>query len=249
MLRRELLPMVAVTTDLQTSGRGRNGKIWLGEPNANVYCSVAVRHTVSHTVSHTVRHTVQRTPLDLVVYQAIGCLAAKAAIQEVSKDAGFTPNILLKYPNDVYIAYQVNTFHRKRRKISGVLVEHEFLGSECVASVIGVGINVRQSVFPSDLQEKASSLLLAGVDVSPENVSAALMRYLEVFLKQSSEALFEAWRDELAIENALLAIQGEQGLWRVQRLQEDGRLLVAHADTQMQRFVDNGDSILRADWL
>ena len=229
--------MLAVTADMQTSGRGRNGKVWFGEAGANVYCSLAVRHAVPLTA------------LGLVTYQAVGCLAAKAAIQEASNQAGFTPELLLKYPNDIYISYQVNTFHRKRRKISGILVEHEFLGSECVASVIGIGINVRQSVFPSDLQEKATSLMLAGVDVSSENVCAALLRYVELFLKQSSDALFEAWRDELQIENALVSIHGELGFWRVVRLQEDGRLLVAHADTHVQRFVDNGDSILRADWL
>jgi BirA family transcriptional regulator, biotin operon repressor / biotin---[acetyl-CoA-carboxylase] ligase len=237
LLRSEFLPMLAVTAEVQTSGRGRNGKVWVGEAGANLYCSVAVRHSTQHTM------------LDLVTYQAIGCLAAKAAIQEVSNHAGFAPELLLKYPNDIYISYLVNTFHRKRRKICGVLVEHEFLGNECIASVIGVGINVRQSVFPSDLHEKATSLLLAGVDVSSENICAALLRYVELFLKQRSEGLFEAWRNELGIHNALVSIQGEQGLWRVVSLQEDGRLLVSHADTHDQRLVDNGDSIVRTDWL
>lgn len=231
-------PILAVTADVQTKGRGRNGKVWLGSHNANVYCSIALKHRT------------EPRELQLVTYQVVGCLAAKAALQELSIPKAINEqkvDFILKYPNDVYIT-QRHEMPIRRRKICGVLVEHEFIGHSCVASIIGIGINVRQNIFPSEIEHKATSLLREGVDVRTDDVRDALLRYLQLFLKQSSEALFQAWREELQLEFTTIAIHGEQGFWRVERLQEDGRLLVKHTETQRQRFVDNGDSILRVDW-
>jgi BirA family biotin operon repressor/biotin-[acetyl-CoA-carboxylase] ligase len=235
LLRQYTAPLLVVTADVQTSGRGRNGNVWVGSGEANVYCSVGMRHF--------------NPPLEqrLINFQVIGCLAAKAALQEITQSLRLEREFVLKYPNDVYIVLP-HALPIERRKICGVLVEHEFIGSTCVSSVIGIGINVRETKFPSDLQSKASSLLLQGIDVSTELIRATLLRYIQLFLKQSNDALFKAWREELNIEFQEIIIKGEQGFWRVERLQEDGRLLVSHGETRRERYVDNGDSILRADW-
>ncbi|TAE25023.1 MAG: biotin--[acetyl-CoA-carboxylase] ligase [Candidatus Kapaibacterium sp.] len=239
LLRLNTAPLLAVTADLQTHGRGRNGKVWIGEHEANVYCSVGMRHFAPLSEQR------------LIAFQIIGCLAAKAALQEASSEArnhaGCTAEFCLKYPNDVYLVLP-NVTPVQRRKVCGVLVEHEFIGSSCVSSVIGIGINVRQKVFPEDLQMKATSLLREGIDATTEHVRHALLRYIQLFLKQSNDALFTAWRDELQLEGEYISIAKEQGLWRVESIQDDGRLRVIHTETQQQRFVDNGDSILRADW-
>lgn len=227
--------LFVVTTDFQTHGRGRNGKVWIGEQEANVYCSVGIRHSAPPEESR------------LIMFQIIGCLAAKAALHEACRHAGYEVEFVLKYPNDVYMVLP-NITPRQRRKISGVLVEHEFVGVTCVSSVIGIGINVRQQHFPDDLTVKASSLLREGIDTTTDEVRHALLRYIQLFLKQPTHALFTAWREELQLEGEHISIAGEQGLWRVERLQEDGRLFVSHTETKHQRFVDNGDSIIRADW-
>lgn len=232
---------LAVTTDMQTSGRGRNGKVWLGQANENVYCSLAVRHG---TIS--AKNTAGITS-HLAAYQALGSLAALQAIRS------FLPPMmrhtaLLKYPNDVYML----NADRERKKVCGVLVEHEFVGAQCVGSIIGIGINVRQTKFPDDLAVKASSLLAYGIDVDVEEATAALLResekYLEMYAQTSIQGIFTEWWRELALEGVTVAISGAYGSWTALRLQEDGSLLVRSTGSDEQRVVMNGDSLLRLDW-
>ncbi len=233
--RSDMDSVFAVTADVQTSGRGRNGKAWSGSAGDNVYCSIGIRHTQEKSLK------------ELVTYQAVGCMAAQAALREVtkdSKDGNSSVTFFLKYPNDVYVQAAILS---QPRKICGVLVEHEFSGSSCVASVIGIGINVRQNVFPRELAQKATSLRLIGIEHSEEHaaeeLTQTLLRYCDIFLQQQTEQLFQAWREELAIENTSIQIVGESGWWQVLKLCDDGRLQAFNPTSGEQRLIDNGDSI------
>lgn len=238
---------LAVTTDLQTSGRGRNGRVWLGRANENVYCSLAVRHGIMSGLAK----NAQGLTANLAVYQAIGSLAALQAIRS------FLPPVQrhtaqLKYPNDVYLLNAAD----ERKKVCGVLIEHEFLGAECIGSIIGIGINVRQTEFPAELAVKASSLLACGIDVEVEDVMTALLResekYCELYAlsgrKDSTQAAFSEWWRELALEGVRVAVSGTEGAWTALRLQEDGSLLVRYTESNETRTVMNGDSLVRLDW-
>jgi len=229
----------AVTADVQTHGRGRNGKTWHGSVAENVYCSVGLRHSI-HTPS--LKH--------LVSLQGLGCLAAKAALAEIAPHL----RLMLKYPNDVYAAPQEESLHvlAPPRKICGVLVEHEFTGGQCVASVIGIGINVRQQHFNAtfnapELHHKATSLLMLGVEVLVEQVSQTLLRHLELLLKQPTDAVFASWREELALEEISLRLVGDTAWWQARELCEDGRLLIVSPTTGEERLIDNGDSLV-VEW-
>lgn len=238
---------LAVTTDLQTSGRGRNGKVWLGRANENVYCSLAVRHGAMSGLAKN-----GDSPMtNLAAYQALGSLAALQAIRS------FLPPMQrhtaqLKYPNDVYLL----TAAHESKKVCGVLVEHEFVGAECIGSIIGIGINVRQTDFPAELAVKASSLLACGIDVEVEDVMAALLResekYCELYAlsgrKDRAQEAFSEWWRELALEGVRVAVSGTEGVWIALRLQEDGSLLVRRTESDETRVVMNGDSLVRLDW-
>jgi biotin-(acetyl-CoA carboxylase) ligase len=241
----------AVTASLQTRGRGRNGKSWLGAAHENVYCSIGIRHTT--TFSHTTAHNHDTT--DLIVYQARGTLAALRTIRDCyAENMSSSPwDAILKYPNDVYGVQRTAHGMTIRRKLSGVLVEHEFIGSDCISSVIGIGINVRQTIFHDDVVAKASSMLAFGVDVAVESVVERLIVYSESYLEASTDAVFNEWRHELGIEGATVRIVGEgavnaAGEWYIIALQYDGRLLAQHTTTGELRTIDNGDSIVRTDW-
>lgn len=214
---------VAVTADYQWNGRGRGEKIWEGDQARNVYCSIGMRH-----------ETLLRME-NLIALQAQGCLAAKKALQTVAPGKRFA----LKYPNDVLM--QCND--AKWRKICGVLVEHEFAGSVCIATVIGIGINIRQKNFPAVLQNRATSLLNEEVDVQVETVTEALLREWEYQSDIRAEAILKEWKKELNIEGKSVEIVGEGQGWRVKSLLGDGRLLTRHNITGAERVIDNGDSI------
>ena len=224
---------LAVSADMQTGGRGRNGKVWLGRFGENVYCSLAVRHGA----------TSLKTSSDLASFQVRGALAALQAIRSFLPPL-LRPNVMLKYPNDVYAFNR----ERERKKICGVLVEHEFIGAHCAGSIIGIGINVRQQDFPAEIALKASSLLACGIDVSVEDVTDALLREIEYYLEAPSNALFGEWWRELALEGVSVAVSGSESRWIALRLEEDGSLRVRNADSDEERVLTNGDSLMRLDW-
>jgi biotin-(acetyl-CoA carboxylase) ligase len=229
--------LFAITASVQTAGRGRNGKSWSGSAGDNVYCSVGVQHTHECSLQ------------ELVTFQGIGCLAAKATCEELARESlsndapPESPVFRVKYPNDVY-AIQASkhgtassmtsgiTNGNEARKICGVLVEHEFAGSRCVSTVIGIGLNVRQQSFAGDLARKASSLLALGV---------------KLLLKQRPDAVFKAWCEELDVEGASVQIAGEAGWQRVVKHLDDGRLVVMHPASGEERIISDGDSITM-DW-
>lgn len=223
---------LVVTADVQTSGRGRNGKTWLGEYGDNVYCSFATRHSGMS----------EKSTAELAAYQVRGALSVIGAVRSFMPPM-LRGNVLLKYPNDV-LMLDVTT---ERKKISGVLVEHEFIGSRCVGTVIGIGINVRQQVFPPDLASKASSLLLCGVNTTVEEIVNALMEEWKQVLEIPLSEIFDRWWEELNLKGASVAISGSSEEWTALRLNADGTLLVENQNGE-KRAVTNGDSLRRLDW-
>ena len=170
---------VLVTADYQLNGRGRQNRNWSGNSRDNVYCSLGISHTPAVV------------PSGITLYQAIGSLAVKYSLQEATGADIF----ILKYPNDVII----RTGSYEYRKISGTLVENGFLGSLCLYSVIGIGINVKQETFEGELSDKATSLKLLGYDFEPEDMLKLLLKNLDILLGKSKDILFGLWKSELNI--------------------------------------------------
>ena len=87
-------------------------------------------------------------------------LATQHAIAEAT---GLAPD--LRWPNDALL---------NGKKCAGILAQFE--GDAVIA---GIGINVGHTVFPDELADIATSLRLAGAEVSREQVLAALLRAID----------------------------------------------------------------------
>ena len=58
---------------------------------------------------------------------------------------------MIKLPNDIQL---------HGRKVAGVLVEMRAQQKAAHVAVVGIGVNVNQSDFPAELQERATSLAM-----------------------------------------------------------------------------------------
>jgi BirA family biotin operon repressor/biotin-[acetyl-CoA-carboxylase] ligase len=116
--------------DEQRAGRGRGDHEWHSAAGEGLYTSVLLRTPIPAA----------RLPL---LPLAVG-LAAAEAIRSV---AGLTVD--LRWPNDLMIG---------PRKVGGILVESKISGGAAEFIVVGIGINVHQRVFDSDLSTSATSL-------------------------------------------------------------------------------------------
>jgi BirA family biotin operon repressor/biotin-[acetyl-CoA-carboxylase] ligase len=226
---RELLkdqPFVIVSADHQTAGRGRGGKTWEGDSGANVYISFA--HRVSSVVETTY----------VVASMAYPTLAVSTAIRSLAPEM----LVRIKYPNDVQVRVEQGW-----SKIAGILTEHEFEGSRCVATIIGIGINVRQTVFPETISQPCTSLLLHNVDVSAEKVRCRIIDEMFVYSQMAPFDAVAAWNKELRLIGKSIQVIGSADVWIVEQLLDDGRLLIRNSTTLLERIIDNGDSIRYID--
>jgi BirA family transcriptional regulator, biotin operon repressor / biotin---[acetyl-CoA-carboxylase] ligase len=144
--------------DEQTAGRGRGGHGWHSTAGNGLYVSVLVTPPLPMATA-------------LTISLATG-LAAQAAIAEVT---GLRLDI--RWPNDLLIG---------KRKCGGILVETAVApaleGKPAMLryAVIGVGINLNNERFPSDIETVATSLRReSGAAVSREAVLGALLRRLD----------------------------------------------------------------------
>jgi BirA family biotin operon repressor/biotin-[acetyl-CoA-carboxylase] ligase len=220
-------PSVLVTADYQTAGRGRNGKTWEGASGENIYLTYGYRHIDANTSQVGISGTHVR---DMA-------LAALCVIQ-VLRGLDNAHLYRIKYPNDVQVLDG-----EAWKKLSGVLVEHEFLGAVCTSSVVGIGINVRQLVFPETITQPCTSLLLLGVDVSVEALREKLIAALHETQNLSTSQVRAEWFRELDLIDRTVQVVGEDGFWKVTDIDDSGRIRVQHNDLKTNRYIDDGDSL------
>lgn len=135
----------------QTAGRGRLDHKWHSRPGENLLMSVVL-------------DVAGISPVEVSTFPLLAGLAVIKTINHLSPTPTLNSNYLLKWPNDIYIS---------SRKVCGILCERH--GDRIV---VGIGLNVRQCEFPEELKDKATSLLLCGIDVSVEAVQNQVLASL-----------------------------------------------------------------------
>jgi BirA family biotin operon repressor/biotin-[acetyl-CoA-carboxylase] ligase len=138
--------------DEQTAGRGRGDHRWHSAAGEGLYVSVLLRPTIS----------VEHLPL---IPLAAGLAAAQAIRSAADLD------VELRWPNDLLI---------RNRKAGGILVESKTDTGKVTFVVIGIGINVHQRDFDSELATPATSLDIAsGGVISRQTLIIALLESLQ----------------------------------------------------------------------
>ncbi|HEX2414450.1 MAG TPA: biotin--[acetyl-CoA-carboxylase] ligase [Thermoleophilaceae bacterium] len=105
----------------------------------------------------------------------------------------------IKWPNDIWV---------ERRKLAGILVEGR---PQEGWAVLGIGLNVLTTGFPPELEGIATSLTLAGSDLTVEEVLAALLHELDRWLRRPHDRVLAAWRERDALRGGPVRWGGGQG--------------------------------------
>lgn len=123
----------------QTQGRGCQDHTWHSDDTGGIYCSILFRPMwpVSQGLLF-VRLSA------LAVYDALADMIAMHGLPLLS--------LTIKPPNDILLA---------GKKLGGILVESASQGESICYAVVGIGVNVNQTVFPRDIADRAISLFLA----------------------------------------------------------------------------------------
>jgi len=140
--------------DHQIAGRGQRGNRWESAAGKGLWFSILLRPEIPMGDSGR---------LTIWSIQAISDM--------IRTEFSLEPKI--KLPNDVQV---------RGRKVAGVLVEMRAQEKAPHLAVVGIGINVNQSVedFPPELQSRAISLAMAlGRPVDRQKLAAVVLRTLD----------------------------------------------------------------------
>ena len=123
-----------VIAEEQTTGRGRHGRTWTAAPEQNLMFSLVLRPVL---------------PADRL---GLITVAGAVAVANTLEDFAAPLRATIKWPNDVLL---------RERKCCGMLLESSFSGHRTGPPdfvILGVGLNVNQDRFPSELSDRAISL-------------------------------------------------------------------------------------------
>ncbi len=138
----------------QTAGRGQRGNRWESAAGKGLWFSILLRPGIQ--IDESGRLTIW---------------AIEAVLDVIRNEFSLEPAI--KLPNDVQLS---------GRKVAGVLVEMRAQEKAPHLAVVGIGINVNQSMedFPPELQNRAISLAMAlHRPVDRRQFAVAVLRYLD----------------------------------------------------------------------
>ena len=138
----------------QTAGRGQRGNRWESAAGKGLWFSILLRPGIE----------INRSPL-------LTAWAAETISGAIENELPLKTTI--KLPNDIQI---------DRRKVAGVLVEMRAHEKARHSAIVGIGINVNQTLedFPKDLQSRAISLAIAlGRQVDRQTFAIVLLRSLD----------------------------------------------------------------------
>ena len=147
-----LLPGTVVLTDYQTHGKGQNNKSWKIQKNCNLTFSLLF-----------IPKNATRLPLLT--------LACASAIEDVLRTSFNLSKVALKWPNDVMVG---------SLKLVGILTEVVHLGNSVDRVIVGIGLNVNQTEFPSELLDVATSLkAISKVEQDREKLLSDILSRIE----------------------------------------------------------------------
>lgn len=196
----------AIMARHQTQGRGERGNKWLVPAGLNLTFSTVAYPTYIRLQDHFSLNIL----ISLALMDWLDSLSISASI---------------KWPNDIML---------NGRKIAGLLIENKSSGSTIRQSVIGIGINVNQLDFPSEIAHTASSILReTGMQIPDllqacKNILCFLQQRFETFKNQQvcQEELLKEYNQRLFRKDILADYSNEEGNFQGKLLQVDSKGLL-----------------------
>ena len=156
-----------IVADIQTHGKGKQGRIWHSSNSNNVYLSIVLKENFS----------LAKALPKLTLFSASMVAEFIETNYEQAKH-----QVQLRQPNDVLIKHQ---------KIAGVLADASWMGNQARYAIVGIGINLNMTQKElSFIDQAASSLnLICGKYIPKESFITSFLDFyflhLDTFLTNS----------------------------------------------------------------
>jgi BirA family biotin operon repressor/biotin-[acetyl-CoA-carboxylase] ligase len=205
-----------VVTDRQIKGRGQQGSNWESEPCKNLIFSVFTSfNSFATSNSRYLNFAVSLAIFEVLIAQNI-------------------PDISIKWPNDILSG---------KKKVCGVLIENRLKGKEISSAIIGIGLNVNQTIFSRALP-KASSLKLRtnqtfDLDVLLKNIISKLKNKIALLNKNKFKDLETSYLNVLYKKNIPTMFKDSKDvlfMGIIRGVSKEGKLQVTLEDETLKEF-------------
>ena len=204
-----------VVADGQTLGKGRRGREWGSPKGTNLYFSMLLKPNFS--------------PDKASMVTLVAAYSVAAVIRE---NTGLDAKI--KWPNDIVV---------DKKKVCGILTEMSMERDYIHHIVVGIGINVNEEEFPSELEGMATSLKNEkGSIVSRANLLSDILLQFETdyatFLEaESLKPFVDEYNKMLVNKGSLVKVLDPKGEFSgiAGGIGEDGMLIVFKENGQIEK--------------
>ena len=203
-----------VRADFQTAGRGQRGNSWESEAGKNLMFSILFNTS--------------DVPANMpFVISEMSSLSVKYMLDK------YIPGISVKWPNDIY---------HKDEKIAGILIENTITQGKISQSIIGIGINVNQTIFYSDAPNPVSMAQITGFSL---NLMTIMEEFRRIFTVQSERIKNKDF--DLIHKDYLNCIYRKEGLYKyrdtdnvfeasIHDIEPSGHLVLKRMDGTLSRY-------------
>lgn len=178
---------VCIVAYEQTSGRGQRGAGWYSNAGENLTGSVIIRDPKIEISDQ------------FLLSAGVG-LAIIKALNELKIN-----KLSLKWPNDIMAA---------NFKIGGILIENILTNGRIGASIIGIGLNINQLIFPG-LPQASSLKAVTDRGFHVEEVLQPILNKLEIFFSSlcdtSADTIIQEYEEKLFRRNKISTFQLPDG--------------------------------------
>lgn len=198
----------------QTAGRGQLKNFWESEPGKNLTFSIVLYPSFLE-----IRHQFMISKVvTLGIYKALN---------------KYIDNLKIKWPNDIYAGNE---------KLGGILIENSIMFGLIKSSVIGIGLNVNQTVFKSLAPNPVSIQILTNQHFDTDAVLAEILAGIDFYyalLKEGEDELIDqefVSRLYRLDENHSFKSEHEIFSGKILGVNEIGQLLIQKSDGTVLDF-------------
>jgi len=207
---------IVLYTYNQTAGKGQIGRKWYSGEAKNITFSMqlGVNQLLVKNQSH----------LNMIV-----SLALRDWISSIIGD-----DVSIKWPNDIY---------KKNKKVAGMLIQNTLSEQFISKTLIGIGININETDFPSDLPNPISFKQIMGKSFELNTLFANMISFLEqrfqFYDEQSFQNLQKQYTSKLyllkKVSTFALSENGQNFSGMIQGVSDTGQLMIELEDG-VQKF-------------
>lgn len=210
LLKTEKLPEgTVISCDFQEVGKGQMGTKWETEAGKNITLSIILHPTFLPIKNQ-------------FIFNKVIALAVKETCKEILNTK---EEVCIKWPNDIYYI---------DKKIAGILIENTLTQNIIKQSIVGIGINVNQSVFPAQLDNAISCKQITKQEFDLNNIKKILFKHIEKWYLALKNKRFNLIDESFLIHlyqykkahQFLISGSNQSIIGTIEGITEEGKLIV-----------------------